>query len=194
MNHPFIDFSGRTVLLSGATSGIGSVIASLLASQNARLVLLGRNQQKLDAINKRLHGNHHLSILVDLDDARAIATTLKPQLSALGPLYGLCHCAGVAETRPLAASNPEVLYRQTEINLMAALELSRLVSNRTLGKKGEGSMVLISSIYASIGAPGQVAYCASKGAINAAARAMAIELAPRNIRVIRCHRGLSALK
>lgn len=183
MNHPFIDFSGRTVLLSGATSGIGSVIASLLASQNARLVLLGRNQQKLDAINKQLHGNQHVSVVINLEDTATIATLLKPQLAALGPLYGFCHCAGLAQTRSLGASGSEVLQRHTDVNLIAALELSRLVSNRTLAQKGEGSIVFISSIYASIGAPGQIAYCASKGAINAAARAMAVELAPRNIRV-----------
>jgi NAD(P)-dependent dehydrogenase (short-subunit alcohol dehydrogenase family) len=69
------------------------------------------------------------------------------------------------------------------VNLVAGIELSRLVGNRTICQDGEGSIVFISSVYASVGAPGQIAYCASKGAINSAVRAMAIELAPRKIRV-----------
>ena len=179
----FVDFSGRRIVLSGATSGIGSAIASLLAHYNANLVLLGRNQEKLDALKNQISTGDHHSLVIDLENTASIANSLKPLFADLKPLYGLCHCAGLVETRPLSASRPEVLDRHMKVNLVAGIELSRLVANRTLCQDGEGSIVFMSSVYASVGAPGQIAYCASKGAANSAVKAMALEMAPRKIRV-----------
>ena len=178
-----IDFEGRRIVLSGATSDIGRDIARTLAECGARLVLLGRNAPVLEEARAGLAGDGHEQVAIDLDATQTIHDRLKPVLAAAGPIYGLCHCAGMVQTRPLASSKPEAVQAQLNVNLMAGLELSRLITNRTLALPGDGSIVFISSVYAHVGAPGQIGYCASKGAVNAAVKAMAVELAPRNIRV-----------
>lgn len=183
MNSSFMDFENRWIVLSGASSAIGRQIAMTLAEQNARLILLGRQAETLNALRDDLPGKEHQSLVIDLADTEAINASLKPVLTALGSIYGLCHCAGIVQTKPLGTSAPMNVHQQMDINLVAGIELARLVANRNIGQKGEGSYLFISSTYSHAGAPGQIAYCASKGAVNAAVRAMAVELAPRNIRV-----------
>ena len=76
-----------------------------------------------------------------------------------------------------------MIQAQLDINLLAGLELARAVCRRDIMTEGEGSVAFISSVYGKVGMPGQIGYCASKGALAAAGRAMAIELARRKVRV-----------
>lgn len=172
-------FSGRKILLTGATSGLGSVIAKWLAEMGAILILTGRDQSRLDSLQEKLPGQHQ-SLLMDLSDPQTIESQLKSEL--LGDLYGLCFCAGVVETRPIKLMKPTQFLNHMQVNSFSALELTRLLTQKQF-MSAEGSVVYITSIYSTIGAPGQSAYCASKGALAAASRALAVELAPRHIRV-----------
>jgi len=101
----------------------------------------------------------------------------------IGRIYGLCHCAGIVETRPLSSYKIEGLNAMMNINVTAGIELARVICRRDLMEETGGSILFVSSIYGHVGMPGQIVYSASKGAISAAARAMAMELARRNIRV-----------
>ncbi len=186
------DFSNKTLLISGASSGIGSGICRKLAQEGARLLLLGRNIEKLTQLKKELEdrycgdaleGNGHQIISCDLADVDNIGQQIKPRLLELAPVYGFCHVAGLVKTMPLNGLKPAVIAEQVTVNTLAGIELARLVSGRNIMSSEHSSMVFISSIYAHIAEPGQIAYCASKAAVNAAVRAMAVELAPRNIRV-----------
>jgi NAD(P)-dependent dehydrogenase (short-subunit alcohol dehydrogenase family) len=172
-------FSGRKILLTGATSGLGSVIAKWLAEMGAILILTGRDQSRLDLLQEKLPGQHQI-LLMDLSDPQTIESQLKPEL--LSDLYGLCFCAGVVETRPIKLMKPTHFLNHMQVNSFSALELTRLLTQKQF-MSTEGSVVYITSIYSIIGAPGQSAYCASKGALAAASRALAVELAPRHIRV-----------
>ncbi len=173
------DFSGRKIVLTGATSGLGYAIAQSLAEKGATLILTGRDSTRLDVLRKKLPGQHQC-LLLDLTDSQAIESQLKAEL--LNDLYGLCFCAGVVETRPIKLMKPMQFLHQMQVNSFAALELTRLLTQKQF-MPAVGSVVYISSIYSTVGAPGQSAYCASKGALVAASRALAVELAPRHIRV-----------
>ncbi|NUN03288.1 MAG: SDR family oxidoreductase, partial [Bryobacteraceae bacterium] len=83
----------------------------------------------------------------------------------------------------LSATGPDKLQAMLQVNYLAGMELARSVTRRDLFSEEGGAVVLISAVYGLIGKPGQIAYSGSKGAVLAAARAMAIELARRNIRV-----------
>lgn len=179
----FADFEQAVVVLSGASSGLGSAIAMRLAECQARLLLLGRDQEKLNALLNSLPGSGHKSHCVELNDVAGLEASMKPVMKDFGYIYGLCHCAGVVQTRSLNMTRVDTIQNQYIVNVSAGIELARLVASRELHQQGGGSVVFISSIYSHVGAPGQTGYCASKGAINAAARAMALELAPRNIKV-----------
>lgn len=177
-------FEDRWIIVSGASSGIGRAISVQLVAQGARVVLVGRNAERL-AETARLAGPAERSLVcvLDLADLPAIAPAVKALVEKTGRLCGLCHSAGLSLTLPLAASRPGRVRALMDVNFQAGLELSRALMERSVLSEHGGSVVWISSIYAHVGAPGQVAYCATKGAIGAAARAMALELAPRRVRV-----------
>ena len=178
-----VGFGGKTVIVSGASSGIGRAVAVALARMGAGLVLIGRNTERLEATKKEAQaGSCHI---VELDLARHadIMPVIKNVASAAGRLYGLCHAAGVVDTLPLSATTPDKLNAMMQVNYLGGMELARAVTRRDLMSEDGGSVLFVSAIYARIGKPGQIAYSGSKGAVVAAARSMAIELARRNIRV-----------
>ena len=176
-------FGGRTIVVSGASSGIGRAVAIQLARQGAGLVLVGRDRSKLED-TAHLSGAVDCRVLqLDLTKVSDIMPALKEAVAGLGPLYGLCHSAGTVDTLPLSAVVPEKVQAAMCVNYFAGIELARAVTRRDLFSEDGGSLLFISAIYSLIGKPGQIAYSGSKGAITSAARAMAIELARRNIRV-----------
>ncbi len=179
----FLDFDGRWVVVTGASSGLGQAIAIELAAHGARVVLVGRDHNRLAATAARLGAAEHRLLVLDLAAHEAIAAEIGRVRQDIGPIYGLCHAAGNVETRPLQANKVEVVQAQLDVNLLAGLELARAVCRRDVMTPDGGSLLFISSVYGRVGMPGQIGYCATKGAVAAAVRAMAIELARRNIRV-----------
>jgi NAD(P)-dependent dehydrogenase (short-subunit alcohol dehydrogenase family) len=177
-------FQDRWVVVSGASSGIGRAIGVHLASLGARVVLMGRNVQRLQETAAQI-GAADRSVVcpLDLADLAGIAPALRVVATRTGRLYGLCHAAGLSMTLPLSATKPERVRSIMDVNFQAGLELSRVFVERSVLSEDGGSVLWISSVYAHVGAPGQIAYCATKGAIAAAVRAMALELAPRRVRV-----------
>lgn len=184
MSSQDVDFANRWIIVSGASSGIGRGIAIELARRGARLVLIGRRQANLEETAVLCGDPGRTEIcLLDLTQHDAIGPTIVALAARLGRFYGLVHCAGVVQTLPLTASTPERLRAMFDLNFIAGTELARALARRdVLGESG-GAMLWIASVYAHVGAPGQIGYCASKGAIISAARAMALELAPRKLRV-----------
>lgn len=183
-------FSGRWVLVSGASSGIGRAIAVELAAQGAAVILTGRNQEQLQASAAALRGAAHRVLVLDLTNVPAIVPAVQQLRADVGPIYGLCHAAGIVTTRPLAANTAEVVRAQLEINVVAGLELARAVCRRDVLSPDGGSLLFVSSVYGRVGIAGQVGYCATKGAVASAARALAVELARRNVRANSLSPGL----
>lgn len=175
-------FDRKWVLVTGASSGLGRAIAIELSLQGASLVLLGRDEARLAETAALLGGRPHRLLTLDLSRHDAIVPAVRTLRSDIGEIYGLCHAAGVVATRPLASSDPEVIKAQLDVNVLAGLELARAVTRRDVMVAEGGSLLFISSVYGLVGNAGQVGYCASKGALAAAVRALAIELARRGIR------------
>lgn len=176
-------FLGKTIVVSGASSGIGRAIAIHLAQQGAGLVLIGRSRKQLEETAKLAQTPVCRTIELDLNRQADIMPAIKDTAAAVGRLYGLCHAAGTVETLPLSATSPEKIQTMLQVNYMSGMELARAITRRDILNEDGGALLFISAIYGLIGKPGQIAYSGSKGAVTAAARAMAIELARRNIRV-----------
>lgn len=183
-------FAGRWIVVSGASSGIGRACARLLSAEGARLILVGRNPASLETCRAELAGTAHQAVALDLADLDSIEPVLSNVLSTAGRVYGLCHAAGVVTTVPLSATTPEVIGGVMRVNCLAGIELARIVTRRPTFEPSGGSVLFVSSVYGRVGAAGQIAYAASKGAMSAAVRAMALEFAPRRIRVNSVSPGL----
>ena len=182
-NKPFLDFEGKKVVVTGASSGIGRAIAIELSRHGAGLILIGRNKQQLEETASSFNTDDCHIINLDLSNHAEIVPRIRGVGKTVGRLYGLCHSAGIVETRPLSSSKTEGLSAMLNVNFIAGMELARAVCRRDVLEPDGGSIVLISSIYGNVGVAGQIGYAGSKGAVTSAARAMAIELARRNIRV-----------
>jgi NAD(P)-dependent dehydrogenase (short-subunit alcohol dehydrogenase family) len=183
MNQP-ASFDDRWIAVSGASSGIGRGIAIHLAAQGARVALIGRDLGRLHETAQLCGAADRTRVCpLDFADLNAIAPAVRALAEQTGRLYGLCHAAGLAQTLPLAATRPDRVRALMDINFQAGLELARALVERAVLREDGGSVLWISSVYAHVGAPGQIAYCATKGAVAAAVRAMALELAPRRVRV-----------
>ena len=176
-------FQGKTIVVSGASSGIGRAVAVHLGRQGAGLVLIGRDRRRLEETAQQANVLACRILELDLSRQADIMPAIKDTVTAVGRLYGLCHAAGTVETLPLSVTSPEKLQAMMQVNYLGGMELARAVTRRDLLSDDGGSILFISAIYGLIGKPGQIAYSGSKGAVTAAARAMAIELARRNIRV-----------
>lgn len=186
----FIDFAGRRVVVSGASSGIGRAIAIELSRRGASLILAGRDHSRLEETAGLLATEGAYLMVLDFRRVAMIQGTVKEALASCGPVYGFCHCAGVVETLPLSAITPAGLQALFEVNVVAGLEMAKTLSRRDSMTAEGGSILFVTSIYASVGMPGQIGYSASKGALIAASRTMAVELARRKIRVNTISPGL----
>ncbi|HEY1478933.1 MAG TPA: SDR family oxidoreductase [Gaiellales bacterium] len=174
--------AGKVVIVTGASSGIGASTARELGKAGASLLLVGRHEERLAAVAAEVDaaGGRSATAIVELEDVAAAAGLAARAVEAFGSLHGMVHTASLFDPRPLDDTSPECLERQWRTNVAAPLASVRAAV--PLMPDG-GSIVLIGSTVASVGFPGCSAYTATKGAIAALSRALAIELAPQSIRV-----------
>lgn len=177
-----LDMSGRTVLVTGASAGIGRDVAILLGELGARVILVGRNQDRLDAALAKLSGSGHLVEPFDLNQLEEIPGWMKRLAEKAGELHGVVHCAGVGQTMPLRATTVRSAEDLMRVNVLAALMLAKGLRQKGV-RAADASLVLVASVMGLVGAPGCAVYCASKGAIISMTRALALELAAEKIRV-----------
>jgi NAD(P)-dependent dehydrogenase (short-subunit alcohol dehydrogenase family) len=172
-------FDGKTILVTGASSGIGRGCAQRLAEEGARLVLVGRNEAALNSINC---GGPHCILLADLTDETTVKELVGRVKRTVGTLAGCVLAAGVHAFHSLRMESFADLSRPWQTNVQGSLGfLAQALRSGLLTR--EASIVLFSSAAAETAAPGAVAYAASKGAVEAATRTLAIELAGQCIRV-----------
>src|SRR5688572_16501281 len=126
----FLDFDGRWVVVTGASSGLGRACAIELSAHGARTLLIGRNEERLENVRASLTGTGHRSIVLDLRQLDVIGPAITRAIDGAGRVYGLCHAAGVVTTRPLSANTVDVVQDMMTVNLLAGLELARIVARR----------------------------------------------------------------
>lgn len=175
-----IDFSGKKIIIIGASSGIGKQTAIVLASLGARVILVARREDKLRETLALLEGKDHGFHVADISRLEDIEPLFKSVKEEHGLLDGLVFCAGINTTLPLLQLKPGKMKDVFDVNFFAFVEAVRQVTRR--GRFNEGMrIVAISSNAAIRGDKAHTAYSASKAAMNAAVRCMAKELADKGI-------------
>ncbi len=178
-----LNLESRRILVTGAASGIGRATCRLLSRLRARVVAVDIDEPGLDSLSGELAGDGHVRVVFDLQEVERIPAWMTELTSAGGPLFGVVHAAGLPCVQPLRLLTPALYRKVLSLNTEAALALARGFHKRTVGDPRGGSIVFISSVMASAGAPGAAAYSMSKAALHGLSRSLAIELAPGRIRV-----------
>ncbi len=181
MHNP-LAIEGRTVLVTGASGGLGRAICQKLARLGARVVLTGRSEEKLELALQSLEGTGHFAKACELSELEGLAAWMKSIVEKAGPLSGFVHSAGIHQLHPLQIATPEKVDQLMRINVLSAMEITRSFRRRNHFST-PASIVYLSSIMGLVGQAGVSAYSASKGALVALARSHAIELADQSIRV-----------
>ena len=171
----------RKMMITGASSGIGRETAKYLAGEGCSLILLGRNKERLQETKEMLPGED-LTISADLAEEQDLEFVLKEAVSDGRKLDGLVHCAGTGPIIPIKLLKRRTIEEVMRINVYSFLELVRHFSNKKYHNENS-SIVAISSIAAVQPEKCQTLYSMSKAALNAAVQALAIELAPKKIRI-----------
>lgn len=177
-----MDLTGKTILVTGASSGIGRAAAVLCAQLGAKVIASGRDQQRLDETKSRLEGDGHIALAQDLSCQDGLEPFVKEIVSLAGKLDGLIHCAGIPGVMPLKALSRSRLENIMAVNFYAFVELVRQFGKRRYSRDG-ASIVGISAALIRRPRPYELAYIASKAALEAAVPVMAMELKERKIRV-----------
>lgn len=175
--NPF-SLEGKAILVTGASSGIGRGIAVTCSKMGATVIINGRNTTKLDETLSQLVGNGHSIAVGDLTNTSALEGLVR----TLPKLDGLVHCAGMGQRIPCKDLHSSDINQIMDVNFKAPVMLqAELLRQKKINKSA--SIVFVASIASWVPSFGNSVYSASKGAIVSYANCLALELAPRKVRV-----------
>ena len=176
---PGYRLDGKTAIVTGSSSGIGAAIVEAIAQAGANVVLVGRDAGRLADV-AALCGERHATVVADVTADNAPARIVEGALDAFGGIDVIVHSAGVFAPNPFPESPVESLDEQWLVNVRAPYAITHAAQEHL---RAGASVIFVSSIAGHIGFPNSAAYCATKGAIEQLAKSLAVELAPRGVRV-----------
>jgi NAD(P)-dependent dehydrogenase (short-subunit alcohol dehydrogenase family) len=177
MNSPF-QLPGKKILITGASAGIGRAIAIRTSQQGAETFLTARNLIALNKTLALLQNGHHKIIESDLNDEQQIIKLVED----LPVLDGIVFNAGMIKTVPVNFIKKALIDEIFQVNFTSSVMLMQLLLKKKKINKG-ASICFISSLASEYMHIGNAAYSATKGAVNSYAKSLALELAPKQIRV-----------
>ncbi|WP_433041968.1 SDR family NAD(P)-dependent oxidoreductase [Dactylosporangium sp. CS-033363] len=173
-----LGLAGETVLVTGATRGIGAALATGLARLGVHVVAVGRDKERLDALAASGLPIH--PVAAEVTDEDEMAAAFDTAVGITGRLLGAVANAGIAYVQPSLDFGAEDFRRTLDVNVVGAFLTTRLAAQRL---PGGGSVVLTSSTFSASAFDQWAAYSASKAAVSMLARSLGAEWAPRGVRV-----------
>jgi len=173
----------KNVVITGASSGIGRQCAIECSRAGANLIMIARNEERLEETKRILIGDKHLTYSQDITEFEKIMDTINDAVEKIGKIDGFIHSAGIELTKPFSLTKPEDYEKIYRVNVISGFEIAKIISSKKYINESGGSLVFLSSVMGENGAAGKIAYCASKGAMIAGIKAMALELVQKKIRV-----------
>jgi len=180
--NPIFNLNNKNIIITGASSGIGRQCAITFSQLGASVILIARNKERLKETFNKLEKGKHLIISQDITEYDKLEEVINTVLNKLGRVSGFVHSAGIEMTLPLRSMQPSFYEKIFSINVIAGFELAKIISKKKYLDKNGASLVFISSVMGIVGQSGKAAYCCSKGALISGVKAIALELAKKNIR------------
>lgn len=178
-----MEFENQKILMVGASSGIGRSTAIRLAANGAKLVLIARTEEKLKEVIQSC-GSGHKYYAIDLKDEEALENAINDSVKEDGlPFNAFVFSAGQEGTLPLKFLKTNFLEDLLKVNTIPALTITKILQKKGNFSTDGGALVFVSSIMGSLGQPAKSAYCMTKGGLVSMSKALALELAPKKIRV-----------
>ncbi|CAL7943544.1 unnamed protein product [Xylocopa violacea] len=176
-----MSFTGKVVLITGASSGIGAATAIEFSQLGALLSLTGRNVQKLNEVAAQCKSSKPLIITGELTNEADAQNIVQSTIKHYGKLDILVNNAGILESGSIENTSLEQYDRIFNINVRSVYNLTMLAVPYIV--KNKGNIVNVSSVCGLRSFPGVLAYCMSKSSIDQFTRCVALELAPKQVRV-----------
>jgi len=186
-----MNFNGKSVIVTGATSGIGRAAAEAFGREGASIVLVGRNETVLGEVAAvvRAAGGETVAVPVDLTTPPAAATIVGAAIEAFRHIDVLVNAAGVIASGTLEQTTDEMWDQMIAVNMTAPFRLMRAAAPHL--KQRKGAVVNVSSVNGLRSFPGVLAYCVSKAGVDHLTRCAAIEMAPLGVRVNAVNPGVT---
>jgi NAD(P)-dependent dehydrogenase (short-subunit alcohol dehydrogenase family) len=174
----------KKIVITGASSGIGRACAIACNVMGSVLLLIGRNGDELEKTRSLLSKPERCTLLVqDLTQFEEVSLKVKAAIELFGAIDGVVHAAGISTTLPFRNISPEKMNDFFQVNVVSALHLTQLLIKPGRVSANGASIVFLSSVMSQVGESAKVLYSMTKGALLSASRSMAVELAPKKIRV-----------
>lgn len=177
-----MDLTGKHILITGASSGIGRSACIQASKLGAKVSLVARSEEKLKETISLMEGSGHEYFVFDLNNIEGIEGLIKIIFEKNGAFDGLVHCAGIAQNRPVKLNKPDFMLEIMRISYFAFAELMRSASFKNRSNEN-ASYLGVSSVASIKGNKTQGGYAGAKGAMNALVHPYAKELAAKKIRV-----------
>lgn len=174
--------AGKTILVTGASSGIGKRTATALAQCGARIILAGRDEERLSQAQNSLPGSGHVPVISDLTNSETAADMVKAVAKQHGLLSGIFHAAGLYAMMPSRTVKQKLIESLYSAAVWGAYGIARAASSKHVLGDG-GSIVFMSSVAGLRGHPATSVYGGAKAAVLGLVPPLALEFAPRGIRV-----------
>lgn len=175
------DFSGKRIIVTGASSGIGRATAIRLSEQGAKVCLLARNEEAMKETLSMMSGSGHRCFVKDFGESDGFKEIFDDIVSDGHKIDGLVYCVGIANIVPVTLLNKKTMDESMTTNLYSFIEMVGLLSKRKYHDKA--NIVGVSSISTLYPQKCQGLYVATKSAMNSLAASLAIELADKGIRI-----------
>jgi C-7 ketoreductase len=172
--------SQGTVIVTGATRGIGRATVEAILDRGGKVVAIARNEEALRALEAS-EPERIRAVALDLEDVARVPEAAQRAIDAFGSVDGLVNCAGIASYEPVGGIGLDSVEAQVRVNLVAPLLLSQAVAEHLRGRGG--AIVNVSSTLSERVAQDTVVYAATKAALNTLTKGLALELAPAGVRV-----------
>jgi NAD(P)-dependent dehydrogenase (short-subunit alcohol dehydrogenase family) len=174
----------KRIVITGASSGIGRACAIACNKAGAAVLIIARTGEELEKTKGLMKGEDKCKILLlDLTKFEEVATAIKSNIATFGSIHGIIHAAGISTTLPFRNISTQKMNEFFQVNVVSALHLTQQLLKPSCVESDGASIVFLTSVMSEVGESAKVLYSMTKGALLAAARALAIELAPKNIRV-----------